>query len=93
MRVEYNEDSAEFATEPEHGKPVTFVVTSRRINVAKANGSYWSKRYAGRFVVGLKGSAGDGFSHHSTFEAACKSALYRARRYERAYSTPRGLAA
>lgn len=89
IEVTYGEDSAEFVTRPEFGRPVTFVVTSRAINVAKATGSYVMPRRADRFVVGLKGSNGDGFSHHTTFDAACRSALHRARRYEKAYSVPR----
>lgn len=87
------EDGAVYAVRPDHGKPVTFVVTLRNIDVSNRNGSYWSKRFADRFVVGLKGSTGHGFSHHTTLEAACRSAHYRARRYERAYSVPRGVAA
>ena len=77
-------------TQPEHGRPVTFVVTSRQVNVARAA---WGKRYETRYVVGLKGSGGNGFSHHTSFEVAVRHALARARRYELAYSRPRGLAA
>lgn len=82
---------ATFATQPEHGRPVTFVVTSRTINVARY--SAWGKRYETRYVVGLKGSDGNGFSHHTSFEVAVRNALSRAHRYVKAYSRPRGQAA
>ena len=86
-------DAATYAVRPEHGKPVTFVVAVRAVNVTRARWGYAPRRMADRFVVGLKGSDGPGFASHTSFEAACRSALSRARRYDRAYSVPRGVAA
>jgi hypothetical protein len=92
--VTIESDRATFAARPPHGRPVTFVVEQRDVNVANPTRSYyWSKRIAPRFVVGLKGGNGNGFSHHTSFEEACKRALSRARRYDKAYSQPRGVIA
>lgn len=89
----FDEEAATFAVRPEHGKPVTFEVRHRELDVAGPTLRTWGQhRFAHRFVVGLKGSSGHGFAHFTSFEAACRSALYRARRYERAYSVPRGVA-
>ena len=79
---------ATFRAEPEHHRPVTFEVRVQRVNVA---GNPWSKNMQSRYVVGLKGSAGPGFAHFTSFEKACQSALSRARRFEKAYSKPRGI--
>jgi hypothetical protein len=88
LDVTFEADIAHFAARPEHGKPVVFEVRFREIAVG--NDSGWGRRRkAGRYVVGLKGSDGAGFANFTTFEAACRSALSRARRYERAYSKPR----
>lgn len=84
---------ASFAVRPTHGKPVTFMVSERDINVARPQTYYTAKRVAPRFVVHLKGSTGDGFSHHTSFEQACARALSRARRYDKAYSVERRVAA
>ncbi|HJR88951.1 MAG TPA: hypothetical protein VJ782_02195 [Aeromicrobium sp.] len=91
--VVIEQDAATFAVRPPFGKPVTFVVTEKNVNVSRQTGSFVARREAPRFVVGLKGSHGNGFSHHTTFEAACSRALSRARRYDRAYSVPRRVAA
>ncbi len=87
IEVTYEEDRATFATRPEYGKPVTFEVRFRSAVVGRSG--WGGARKAGRYVVGLKGSDGNGFAHFTTFEAACRSALSRARRYERAFSKPR----
>lgn len=92
LDVSIDSDGATFAARPAYGKPVTFVVESREINVSRS-GYWYAKRVAPRFVVALKGSSGDGFSHHTSFDEACKRALSRARRYEKAYSQPRGVVA
>jgi len=89
MNVVVGEESATFRAEPEHGRPVTFCVSWRKVDVSNAKS--WRKKCNWRYVVHLIGSAGGGFSHHTSFEAACRSALSRARRYEKAYSRPRGV--
>lgn len=91
IAVTYESESATFATRPPHGRPVTFVVIPREVNVTQSRSSWSTARMATRYVVSLKGSTGSGFSHHTTYEAACKSALIRASRYVRAYSVPRGI--
>lgn len=65
---------------PEHGKPVTLYVAV----------NYTSKlAYAVKLGLDRAGY----ITAHRTFEAAVKSANYRARRYVTAYSRPRGLKA
>lgn len=92
MNVIIDTAHATFRAEPEHGRPVTFEVRLRRINVASDN--YWrSKNLQDRYVVGLLGSDGSGFCHYASFTKACAAALSRAKRYEKAYSKPRGIAA
>jgi len=81
---------ATFRAEPEFGRPVTFEVRLRKVDVSRSN---WTRNRQDRYVVGLKGSDGDGFGHFMSFEKACAAALSRARRYERAYAKPRGIAA
>jgi len=94
IEVTIDSDAAVLVARPPYGKPVTFVVEQRDVNVARPVRSYYlNKRIAPRFVVGLKGGNGDGFSHHTSFEEACKRAISRARRYDRAYSVPRGVLA
>lgn len=94
LEVSIESHSAVFVARPEHGRPVTFVVEQRDVNVANTTRSYyWAKRIASRYVVGLKGSTGNGFSHHVSFDEACKRALSRARRYDKAYSVPRSVPA
>ena len=68
---------ASFVISPPFGRAVTLVVTPRRT----PRGTRW--------VVSTPANLGDGFSRHTTYEAACKAALSRAKRYDRAYSTPR----
>lgn len=92
IAADFADGTATIAVRPEYGHPVTFVIVDRTVNVARPTGSYVVPRRASRFVVALKGSTGAGFSAHTSFDAACKSALHRARRYDRAYSVPRGLA-
>lgn len=84
--VVINETDALFVADPEHGNRVVFEVCQRQIQTSQ---SQWSHRVAERFVVQLKGSTGNGFGQFVSFEKACRSALWRARRYERAYSVPR----
>lgn len=86
LEVEINEQHATYAVDPEHGARVVFEVRYREVNISR---SRW-RNLKDRYVVGLKGSDGDGFAHFTSFEKACRSALYRARRYEKAYSKPRG---
>lgn len=92
MNVTIETAHATFRAEPEHGRPVTFEVRLRSVNVASTSGWY-SRNMQTRYVVGLKGSDGQGFCQFASFEKACASALSRARRYEKAYSKPRGIAA
>lgn len=87
-----DEHSAHIETRPEFGKPVTFVVQRKVTEIGRGRG-YWSPRTDERYVVGLKGSSGSGFSQHKSFDTACRAALSRARRYHEAYSVPRGLRA
>jgi hypothetical protein len=91
MNVVIETAHATFRAEPEYGRPVTFEVRVRTVNVSQHSG--WSRNMQSRYVVGLKGSDGAGFAHFMSFEKACQSALSRARRYEKAYSRPRGLQA
>lgn len=91
ITVSYSDRSAEFVVEPEHGRRVVFTVEERTIDLRDVHGG-WGHRPVRRFVVGLKGSRGVGFSHHMTFELACHRALVRANRYDKAYAVPRGLA-
>ena len=93
MNVNIETAYATFRAEPEHGRPVTFEVRLRTVNVS-SDRSYWrSRNMRDRYVVGLKGSDGAGFCQFTSFEKACASALSRANRYERAYSKSRGIAA
>ena len=71
----------------EFGKGVVFVVEWRLCDVGARH-----RRMEWRYVLGLKGSTGQGFSHYMSFDRACSALLSRARRYDRAYSKPRGLA-
>lgn len=90
LEVSYEEDGATFVARPTYGKPVVFEVARRRAPVGKPS---WGRQSVEiRYVVQLRGSSGAGFSTHISYDAACKSALSRARRYEKAYSVPRGLA-
>ena len=81
---------ATFRAEPEHHRPVTFEVRLQRVDVSRDR-AWRVKNLQERYVVGLKGSAGSGFAHFVSFEKACQAALSRARRFEKAYSKPRGL--
>ena len=76
------DDTATFTVTGPQGQRVTFDVRYRRVRIG--SGGWSGKSYGRRFVVGLKGSDGDGFSAHTTFDIACRSALARARRYEKA---------
>ncbi|HKY58338.1 MAG TPA: hypothetical protein VJL80_09895 [Aeromicrobium sp.] len=91
--VTINENTAEYVVRPTHGRPVTFVVEFRTAIISGARSVYRRSQSGNRYVVGLKGSTGAGFSTHTSFEAACRSALSRARKYAKAYSIPRGVAA
>lgn len=92
LHFEVDGERATIQTRPEYGRPVTFEVRRRKVKVG--GGGYWTPpRAEQRYVVGLKGSDGDGFSTHLSFETACSRALSRARRYEQAYSKPRGVMA
>ena len=93
LEADITEQGALIRVDPAHGLPVTFAVEVRRVDVTRSHSSWAPRRYAKRFVVCLANGRGDGFSTHSTVEAAVASALRRARSYERAYSQPRGLAA
>jgi len=86
----YEEDGALFVVEPEYGCRVVFEVSRRRAPVGPRS-TWGTQRCESRYVVGLKGSNGNGFSTHVSYEAACKAARIRAQKYERAYSRPRGL--
>jgi hypothetical protein len=93
IEVMIDSDAAVLVARPPYGKPVTFVVEEREIDVARNTGSWYQRRTARRFVVGLKGGTRTGFSHHTSFELAVTRAMSRARRYDRAYSVPRGMLA
>lgn len=81
-----SEDHALIKVVPEEpGKPVTFEVRYRTVRIW--NG--WNYYHPSAYVVGLKGSDGEGFSHHYTFEKAVQAVFIRARRYERAYARRR----
>jgi hypothetical protein len=67
------DDTATLTVHSPLGQRVTFDVRQRRIRGAGAE----------RFIVGLKGSDGQGFSQHTTFDTAFRAALSRARRYDR----------
>lgn len=88
MNVVIDQDVATFRAEPEYGRPVTFEVRHREVDVRRGG---WGRNMQPRFVVALLGSDGQGFAHFVSFEKACASALSRATRYERAYSKPRGI--
>lgn len=88
------DDSATFTVSSPLGQRVTFDVRYRSVQVGR--GGWAGKSYGTRYVVGLKGSDGQGFSAHNDFEVACRAALSRARRYEKALlraATRRGVAA
>lgn len=91
IEVTFDAERAEAVVDPAYGRRVVFVVERRTVRTGKRN--HWYQPQANRWVVGLRGSQTDGFSSHSTYEGACTSLLSRARRYERAYSVPRGLQA
>lgn len=91
MDVDINTEDACVIVSPDYGRRVTFEVRRRTIDIS--SGDSWRSNRKSRFVVGIKGSEGRGFSHHVSFEAAIKSVLYRARRYDKAYSKPRGIQA
>lgn len=93
IEVEVNDQDATFVVEPEHGRRVVFEVRHREVHVSRRTSGIYMGTPRLRWVVGLKGSDGDGLSAHSSFERALRSALWRARRYERAYSVPRGVPA
>lgn len=75
------DDTATFTVSSPLGQRVTFDVRFRRVQIGR--GGWSGKSYGERYVVGLKGSDGDGFSAHTSFDVACRAALSRARRYER----------
>jgi hypothetical protein len=75
------DDTATFTVSSPLGQRVTFDVRFRSVQIGRSG---WGGRtYGERYVVGLKGSDGDGFSAHTSFEVACRAALSRARRYEK----------
>lgn len=67
------DDTAILVVSSPLGQRVAFDVRQRRIRGAGSE----------RFIVGLKGSDGEGFSNHTTFDTAFRAALSRARRYDR----------
>lgn len=67
------DDTATLTVSSPLGQRVTFDVRER----------YVRGRGPKRFIVGLKGSDGEGFSAHKTFDTAFRSALSRARQYDR----------
>lgn len=80
------DDTATLTVRSPLGQRVTFDVRQRRIRGAGT----------ARFIVGLKGSDGEGFSQHNDFEPAFRAALSRARRYDRSLAKAaarRGVAA
>lgn len=89
--VEIGTAYASAIVEPECGRRVVFEVRLRSLTYRKRDG--WRAHAKDAYVVGLKGSDGEGFGHHYKFERAVASMLYRARRYEKAYSVPRGVVA
>jgi len=82
-------DSTIVYARPPYGRPIAFMVELRRVKISK---SRWDNRRETRYVVTLKGNREAEFSRHLTQEAAQKACLSRARKYDRAYSVPRGLA-
>lgn len=86
LTVEIDTDHATFVVDPPYGSRVVFEVRLRDITI---DCRYTRTRLNDRYVVGLKGSNGNGFSQHLSFERACAAALSRARRYDRAYSIAR----
>jgi hypothetical protein len=90
MEVEFGEDTARAVVTPEFGRRAVFVVERRKVDVARRNS--WRKNMKYRWVVALEGSRDEsGFTHLTSFDAACRSLLHRARRFDRAYSVPRGI--
>lgn len=83
-------DHATITASPEYGRAVTFEVRWRDVRLGN---DWYNRRREPRFVVGLLGSDGAGFSQHVSFERAVSACLSRARRYDKAYSVPRGIAA
>lgn len=81
IEVAIDQGHARARVAPEHGRPVTFDVRFRPIDVGVSR-----RNIQDRFVVGLLGSDGDGFAHFTKFETAVASMLSRANRYHRAYS-------
>lgn len=75
-------DTAAVRVTPDRGRTVVFEVVHRSVR-----GS------APRYVVQCKGSTGDGFSSHRSFETAVRSLLARARRYDRAFAERKRAAA
>jgi hypothetical protein len=85
---------ATFTVSSPLGQRVTFDVRFRSVRIG--SGGWSGNAHGVRYVVGLKGSDGQGFSAHTTFEIACRAALSRARRYEKALmkaAARRGVAA
>jgi len=80
---------ATFRVTPPHGRPVTFEVALRRVDVTRSHSGYYQTRFADRYVVQMLGSWGSGFGTFTSFDAAVRSCLHRARRYARAYSVER----
>ena len=89
IEVDINEKDATFVVTPDHGRRVVFDVRYRMVPIRRCESGVFGGTLRLRWVVGLKGSDGDGLAAHTDFEKACRSALWRARRYERAYSVPR----
>lgn len=83
-------DGASIVVAPEYGDPITIEVEFKETCISGPRA--WRKAYGKRYVVHLKGS-GDKFAHFTTLELGVRSALVRARRYEKAYSKPRQVAA
>lgn len=76
------DNTATFTVSSPLGQRVTFDVRFRPVRIGRGG---WSGNARGlRYVVGLKGSDGEGFSAHTTFDIACRAALARARRYDQA---------
>lgn len=73
---------------PEHGRPIAFLVEAR---IVKISHSRWDHRRESRWVVTLRGNRDAELSRHLTEENALRAALRRARKYDTAYSVPRGL--
>lgn len=87
LEVIVGEQDAEFYARPTHGRPVAFFVEYRSVRT----GHYGRGREM-RWVVTLKGNRAAEFSRHLSEETAHRAALRRARKYDAAYSVPRGLA-